>query len=82
MHWTLWTMSCQCREWSYIIVSISYLVFVHFTFYRLESGMKPILCIGETKDEYDLKIKNEVCAMQLSKDLLGVTKEQMAVRKL
>jgi triosephosphate isomerase len=45
----------------------------------LESGMKPILCIGETKDEYDLKIKNEVCAMQLSKDLLGVTKEQMKV---
>lgn len=43
----------------------------------LEMGMKPILCIGETKEEYDLKIKNEVCAMQLSKDLVGVTKEQM-----
>eukprot|EP00539_Tryblionella_compressa_P003254 CAMPEP_0178736962 /NCGR_PEP_ID=MMETSP0744-20121128/2721_1 /TAXON_ID=913974 /ORGANISM="Nitzschia punctata, Strain CCMP561" /LENGTH=302 /DNA_ID=CAMNT_0020389473 /DNA_START=19 /DNA_END=927 /DNA_ORIENTATION=+ len=43
----------------------------------LASGMKPILCIGETKEEYDLKIKNEVCAMQLSKDLVGVTKEQM-----
>ena len=46
----------------------------------LESGMKPILCIGETKEEYDLEIKNEVCKMQLSKDLLGVTKEQMEVR--
>jgi triosephosphate isomerase len=44
----------------------------------LEAGMKPILCIGETKGEYDLNIKNEVCAMQLSKDLFGVTKEQMA----
>lgn len=43
----------------------------------LESGMKPILCIGETKDEFDLNIKKEVCAMQLSKDLFGVTKEQM-----
>lgn len=43
----------------------------------LEAGMKPILCIGETKEEYDLQIKNEVCAMQLSKDLVGVTKEQM-----
>jgi len=43
----------------------------------LEAGMKPILCIGETKEEYDLNIKNEVCAMQLSKDLKGVTKEQM-----
>jgi triosephosphate isomerase len=43
----------------------------------LEAGLKPILCIGETKDEYNLNIKNEVCAMQLSKDLAGVTKEQM-----
>lgn len=43
----------------------------------LEAGLKPILCIGETKEEYDLDIKNEVCAMQLSKDLKGVTKEQM-----
>jgi triosephosphate isomerase len=43
----------------------------------LDSGMKAILCCGETKEEYDLNIKNEVCAMQLSKDLLGVTKEQM-----
>mmetsp|Transcript_22907 Transcript_22907/g.54069 ORF Transcript_22907/g.54069 Transcript_22907/m.54069 type:complete len:298 (+) Transcript_22907:64-957(+) len=44
----------------------------------LESGMKPILCIGETKGEYDLHIKNEICAMQLRRDLAGVTKEQMA----
>eukprot|EP00536_Pseudo-nitzschia_multiseries_P008794 jgi/Psemu1/199058/e_gw1.230.76.1 len=43
----------------------------------LESGMKPILCIGETKAEYDLNIKNEICAMQLSRDLAGVSKEQM-----
>ena len=43
----------------------------------LASGMKPILCIGETKEEYDLNIKNEICAMQLSKDLVGVSKEQM-----
>jgi len=44
----------------------------------LSSGMKPILCIGETKTEYDLKIKNEVCAQQLARDLAGVTKEEMA----
>jgi len=43
----------------------------------LTEGMKPILCIGETKAEFDLNIKKEVCAMQLSKDLFGVTKEQM-----
>jgi len=44
----------------------------------LSSGMKPILCIGETKAEYDLNIKNEVCAQQLARDLAGVTKEEMA----
>ena len=44
----------------------------------LSAGMKPILCIGETKSEYDLNIKNEVCAMQLSRDLADVTNEQMA----
>lgn len=44
----------------------------------LASGMKPILCIGETKDEFDMDIKKEVCAMQLSKDLYGITKEEMA----
>jgi triosephosphate isomerase len=43
----------------------------------LEAGLKPILCIGETKDEYELNIKNEVCAMQLTRDLNGVTKKQM-----
>ncbi|KAL7430480.1 hypothetical protein ACHAXH_001342 [Discostella pseudostelligera] len=43
----------------------------------LEFGMKPILCIGETQEEYDLKITKEVCAMQVSKDLAGVSKQQM-----
>jgi len=43
----------------------------------LQSGMKPILCVGETKKEYDLNIKFEVCNMQMSNDLRGVTKEQM-----
>jgi len=43
----------------------------------LSSGMKPILCVGESQEEHDLHIKNEVCAMQLSKDLADVTKEQM-----
>jgi len=43
----------------------------------LEFGMKPILCIGETQQEYDLDITQEVCAMQVSKDLKGVSKEEM-----
>mmetsp|Transcript_36522 Transcript_36522/g.85364 ORF Transcript_36522/g.85364 Transcript_36522/m.85364 type:complete len:300 (-) Transcript_36522:273-1172(-) len=44
----------------------------------LADGMRPILCIGETREEYDMGIKDEVCRIQLSKDLMGVTKEQMA----
>merc|ERR1712032_430193 len=44
----------------------------------LGDGMRPILCIGETREEYDMGIKDEVCRIQLSKDLMGVTKEQMA----
>jgi len=43
----------------------------------LENGMKPILCVGETQDEYDLQITQDVCAMQVSKDLAGVSKEDM-----
>lgn len=43
----------------------------------LEAGLRPILCVGETKEEFDLNIKDEVCRMQLSKDLFGVTKEEM-----
>jgi len=43
----------------------------------LEFGMRPILCIGETQEEYDLGITQEVCAMQVSKDLAGVSKKDM-----
>eukprot|EP00577_Skeletonema_sp_RCC1716_P020858 CAMPEP_0113380296 /NCGR_PEP_ID=MMETSP0013_2-20120614/4681_1 /TAXON_ID=2843 ORGANISM="Skeletonema costatum, Strain 1716" /NCGR_SAMPLE_ID=MMETSP0013_2 /ASSEMBLY_ACC=CAM_ASM_000158 /LENGTH=299 /DNA_ID=CAMNT_0000262623 /DNA_START=96 /DNA_END=995 /DNA_ORIENTATION=+ /assembly_acc=CAM_ASM_000158 len=43
----------------------------------LEFGMKPILCIGETQEEYDLGITEEVCAMQVSKDLAGVSKKDL-----
>lgn len=43
----------------------------------LEAGLKPVLCIGETKEEYDLNLRKNVVAMQLIKNLAGVTKEQM-----
>lgn len=43
----------------------------------LEAGMVPVLCIGETKEEYDAKLVESVCAIQLAKDLAGVTEEQM-----
>ena len=43
----------------------------------LEDDLKPILCIGESKEEFDMDIRNPILKMQLSKDLNGVTKEQM-----
>jgi triosephosphate isomerase (TIM) len=44
----------------------------------LSAGLCPILCVGETKEEYELKLNKAVCALQLSKGLAGVTKEEMA----
>lgn len=43
----------------------------------LESGMIPVLCIGETKEEYDAQLVESVCAIQLAKDLAGVSAEDM-----
>lgn len=42
--------------------------------------MTPILCIGETKDEYELGLNEEICTLQLSKDMKGLSPE--AVSKL
>ena len=35
----------------------------------LADGMKPILCIGETKEEYEAGLCQAVCAVQIAKDL-------------
>jgi len=43
----------------------------------LKDGLSPILCIGETKEEYESKLNKQICAVHLSKGLKGVTKEQM-----
>mmetsp|Transcript_35078 Transcript_35078/g.110399 ORF Transcript_35078/g.110399 Transcript_35078/m.110399 type:complete len:175 (-) Transcript_35078:1189-1713(-) len=43
----------------------------------LDHNMKPILCIGESQFEYEKKLNKQVCAMQLAKDLDGVTAEEM-----
>jgi len=43
----------------------------------LEAGMDCMLCIGESKEKYEGKLAEHICATQLSKDLKGVTKEQM-----
>jgi triosephosphate isomerase len=44
----------------------------------LDAGLNCMLCIGESKEEYEGKLAEAICATQLSKDLAGVTKEQMA----
>jgi len=44
----------------------------------LADGMKPVLCIGETKEEYEAGLCQAICATQLAKDLAGVTKDEMA----
>ena len=43
----------------------------------LDAGLKPILCIGETKEEYDKGLNKEVCAIQLAKGLSGVSADEM-----
>eukprot|EP00961_Rhodomonas_salina_P038067 511948-Rhodomonas_salina.1 len=43
----------------------------------LDAGLEVVFCIGETKEEYEAKLNKAVCALQLSKGLAGVSKEEM-----
>ena len=43
-----------------------------------EAGIIPILCIGETKEEYELGLNEEICTLQLCKDLKGLSPEQVS----
>jgi len=44
----------------------------------IESGLDCILCIGETQEEYDMNLNNEICALQLAKGLQGVSEEMLS----
>jgi len=44
----------------------------------LEAGMIPILCIGETKEEYELGLNGEICTIQLSRDLKDIPAEAVS----
>jgi len=44
----------------------------------IDAGLTPILCIGETKDEYVLGLNQQVCNLQLAKDLRDLTAEQVS----
>lgn len=41
-------------------------------------GMKPVLCIGETREEYELGLNNAICAVQLSRGLAGLNAEEVS----
>ena len=43
-----------------------------------EYGATPILCIGESKEEYELGLNEEICTLQLCKDLRGLTPENVS----
>ena len=43
-----------------------------------ENNVTPILCIGETKEEYELGLNEEICTLQLCKDLKGLTPEKVS----
>lgn len=52
-------------------------IFNHKVRKTLDAGLCPILCVGETREEYEAKLNKPVCALQLSKGLAGVSKEEM-----
>jgi triosephosphate isomerase len=43
-----------------------------------QHGVTPILCIGESKEEYELGLNEEICVLQLRKDLKELTPEQVS----
>lgn len=43
----------------------------------LKDGLKPVLCIGESKSEYEAGLNQEICGIQLMKDLTDVSPEEM-----
>lgn len=44
----------------------------------ISNGMKAVLCIGETKEEYELGLNAAICAVQLSNGLAGLTPKQVS----
>lgn len=44
----------------------------------LKEGLNPVLCIGESKEEYEAGLNHEVCAIQILRDLTDVSPEDMS----
>ena len=47
-----------------------------------QHGVTPILCVGESKEEYELGLNEEICVLQLRKDLKELTPEQVNISSL
>jgi triosephosphate isomerase len=43
----------------------------------LKDGLRPVLCIGESKSEYEAGLNQEICGIQLMKDLTDVSPQEM-----
>lgn len=43
----------------------------------LDAGLNPILCIGESFEEYQAGLANEICRIELAKDLRDVSEEEL-----
>ena len=43
----------------------------------MKDGLLPVLCIGESKAEYEAGLNQKVCGDQLTKNLEGVSAEEM-----
>lgn len=43
-----------------------------------EHGMIPVLCIGESKEEYELGLNEAICTAQMAKDLKGMSAESVS----
>ena len=44
----------------------------------LQHGMIPILCVGESREEYELGLCTDICTVQLNSALRGLTAAEVA----
>ena len=43
----------------------------------LEAGLKPIICVGETLEQREANVTNEIVSAQITADLAGFTEEEL-----
>ncbi len=60
---------------SHLLTNLITYLLTHSLIQVQESGIIPILCVGESKEEYELGLNEEICTLQLSKDMKGLKPE-------